>query len=109
MKYLIMVIFTFVILSVMDFGYLLAQDKTPIINKKEVKQNNRIKEGVKTGQLTKGEAKYLHQEQKEIRNSKRTAKQDGKVTKGERKMIRTEQNQANKDIYRLKHNKRVAK
>ena len=109
MKYLILVIFTFGILSAMDSGYLLAQDKTPIINKKEVKQNNRIKEGIKSGQLTKGEAKYLHQEQKEIRNSKRVAKQDGKVTKGERKMIKTEQNQANKDIYRLNHNKRVSK
>ena len=109
MKYLIMVIFTFGILSVMDSGSLLAQDKTPIIHKREVKQNNRIKEGVKTGQLTKGEAKYLQQEQKEIRKSKRVAKQDGKVTKGERRMIKSEQNQANKDIYKLKHNKKVAK
>ena len=105
MKYLIMVIITIGVLTVITS----AQDKTPIINKREVKQNNRIKEGVKTDQLTKGEAKYLHQEQKEIRNSKRSAKQDGKVTNGERRMIRTEQNKANKDIYRLKHNKRVAK
>ena len=109
MKHLIMVILTFGILMVMDSGSLLAQDKTPRINKREVKQNNRIKEGVKTGQLTKGEAKYLHQEQKEIRNSKRVAKQDGKVTKGERTMIKSEQNKANRDIYRLNHNKRVAK
>ena len=104
MKYLILVIISIGVLSVISS----AQDKTPIINKREAKQNNRIKEGVKTGQLTKGEAKYLHQEQKEIRNSKRSAKKDGKVTKGERKMIKSEQNKANKDIYRLKHNNRVA-
>ena len=105
MKYLILVIITLGVLSVVTS----AQEKTPVINKREVKQNQRIREGVKTGQLTKREAKYLHQEQKEIRNSKRSAKQDGKVTKGERKMIKAEQNQANKDIYRLKHNKRTAK
>jgi len=86
-----------------------AQDKTPIIKKREIKQEKRIKEGVRTGELTKGEAKYLHQEQKEIRNSKRIAREDGKVTKGEREMIKSEQNKANKDIYRLKHNKKVAK
>jgi hypothetical protein len=103
MKYLILVIIAMGILSVETS----AQDKTPVINKREVKQNQRIKEGVKTGQLTKGEAKYLHKEQKEIRSSKRSAKSDGKVSKGERKMIRSEQNQANKDIYKLKHNKKV--
>src|ERR1035441_10825939 len=84
MKYLILIIIAFGVLSVVTS----AQDKTPEINKREVKQNKRIKEGVKTGQLTKGEAKYLHQEQKQIRNSKRSAKQDGKVTKGDRKSTR---------------------
>jgi len=105
MKYLILVIIALGVLSTVTS----AQEKTPIINKREVRQEKRIKEGVKTGQLTKGEAKYLQQEQKEIRKSKRVAKQDGKVTKGERRMIKSEQNQANKDIYKLKHNKKVAK
>jgi hypothetical protein len=57
MKYLILVIIALGVLSAETS----AQDKTPIINKKEVKQEKRIKEGVKTGQLTKGDAKYIQQ------------------------------------------------
>jgi hypothetical protein len=108
MRFFISIFLAFAILS-FALPSASAQDKTPVINKRQVRQKERIKEGVKSGQLTKGEAKYLKQEQKEIRASKRAAKADGRVSNGERKMIKAEQNKASSDIYNLKHNKKVKK
>lgn len=78
--------------------------KTPRITKRQVNQQARTKQGVKTGALTKGETLRLEKEQAKIQKDKGKAKSDGKVTPKERLMIRREQNKANRDIYRLKHN-----
>jgi len=83
-----------------------AQDgtKTPIVNERQKLQHERIKEGVKSGELTKGEARKLHSEEKSIKAEKQMAKADGKVTPAERAKLRKDQNKASKDIYKLKHN-----
>ena len=78
--------------------------KTPKIHERQKHQHNRIKEGVKSGELTKGEARKLHSEEKTINAEKQMAKEDGKVTPAERAKLRKDQNKASKDIYRLKHN-----
>jgi hypothetical protein len=80
--------------------------KTPVITKRQVNQRARIRQGVKSGELTKGETAKLRQEQRDIRADKKMAKSDGKVTPAERRHITKEQNKASKDIYRLKHNAR---
>jgi hypothetical protein len=95
-----------VIIAMMFTGLLFAQTETPQINKTQKKQVARIHQGVKSGELTKAEAKKLITEEKIIRKEKIHAKADGAVTKGERKHIRHQQNKINKDIYRLKHNER---
>ena len=69
-------------------------------------QHNRIKQGVRSGELTKAEAANLRNGQKEIRQDVKEAKADGNVTKGERKEIRKDQNQESRKIFRKKHNKR---
>ena len=69
-------------------------------------QHNRIKQGVRSGELTKAEATNLRNGQKEIRQDVKEAKADGTVTKGERKEIRKDQNQESRKIFRKKHNKR---
>jgi hypothetical protein len=81
-----------------------AGTKTPIVHERQKLQHQRIKQGIKSGELTKGEAAKLHGEEKAIQAEKRMAKADGKVTKAERAKLRKDQNKASRDIYKLKHN-----
>jgi hypothetical protein len=83
--------------------------KTPRITKRQINQQARIKQGVKSGELTKGETVRLEKEQAKIQRDKKAAKADGRVTPRERQKIRAEQNKASRDIKRLKHNDRVQK
>lgn len=81
--------------------------KTPVINQRQANQHARIRQGVKSGELTHAEASKLRSEQRDIKADKQAAKADGKVTPAERRQIRQDQNKANRDIYRLKHNNRT--
>lgn len=80
--------------------------KTPVIKERQMNQKARIRQGVRSGELTKGEARNLRQEQRTIQAEKKMAKADGKVTPAERAKIRQDQNKASRDIYRAKHNGR---
>lgn len=79
---------------------------TPRISQRQKNQRARIREGVASGELTKGEAKELRKDQKEIQAEKKAAKADGVVTKSERKEIRKDQKRASKDIYKEKHDRK---
>jgi hypothetical protein len=81
-----------------------AGTKTPIVKERQKIQHHRIKEGVKSGELTKKETAKLKTEEKEIKAEKQMAKADGKVTKEERAKLRHDQNKASKDIHKMKHN-----
>ena len=71
---------------------------------RKAKQHKRIKQGVKSGELTKEEAKELRQEQKAIREkTKELKKNDGKLDKAERKQIHDMRNEASKNIKEQKH------
>lgn len=69
-------------------------------------QHHRIKDGVKSGELTRAEAANLRKDQKEIRTEVKDAKADGLVTPVERKEIRQDKRKASREIYRKKHNNR---
>src|SRR5437868_1038422 len=69
-------------------------------------QHGRIRQGVKSGELTRAEAKDLREDQKDLHQDIKLAKSDGKVTPGERRMIRKEENKDSREIYRKKHNRR---
>lgn len=81
---------------------------TPNINKREVRQRHRIKDGVKDGELTKGEAAKLVKGEKQIQADKKQAKSDGTVTKQERLKLQKEENQESRKINRMKHNDRTS-
>ncbi len=66
-------------------------------------QHQRIKEGVRSGELTRTEAVNLRTDQKEIRQE---ARADGVVTPAERKEVRQDQRQESRKIFRKKHNNR---
>jgi uncharacterized membrane protein YebE (DUF533 family) len=78
-------------------------NNTPGINQRQHNQQKRTKQGVKSGELTRREARKVKAEQAAIQAEKRVAKADGVVTKRERRAIQRDQNKASKDIYRQKH------
>lgn len=81
--------------------------KTPGIDAREKAQKERIKEGIKSGELTRREVRRLAAEQKKIWVDE--AKSDGKVTKRERAKLGKELNKASRDIARQKHDRQKRK
>ena len=76
---------------------------TPMIDKHEASQDQRIKQGKQSGELTHHEARRLKGEQKAVDRAQTKAAADGTVTSHERQHIRKMQNKAGKDISRQKH------
>lgn len=72
-------------------------------------QRQRIRQGVRSGDLTKAETVNLAKDQREFHQYKREAKADGVVTGAERKSLRKEKRQDSRKIYRKKHNYRERK
>lgn len=73
---------------------------------RQKRQHQRIKQGVKSGELTRAEAVNLRNGQQEIRQEKQEARADGVVTPVERKDIRQDQRKESRKIFRKKHNNR---
>lgn len=69
-------------------------------------EQHRIRQGVRSGELTRRETKTLAGQQKDIREDRKEAKADGVVTGAERKEIKQDKRQASRSIYRKKHNRR---
>lgn len=81
-------------------------NRTPGVNKRQVNQRQRINQGVRSGEITRGEYRRIQNQQQDVRQEKREAKADGVVTRRERAEIHQEQNQSSRKIYRAKHNRR---
>ncbi|HUI09193.1 MAG TPA: hypothetical protein VL221_02635 [Bacteroidota bacterium] len=96
-------------LIVLAAAFASAQTATPRVARRQLKQQARIEQGVKSGELTARETKHLELQQAKIQADKRKAKSDGVVTPAERAKLAREQNRASRTIYRLKHNDREAK
>ena len=75
----------------------------PRVNHRQHNQHARIAQGVKSGELTKAEAKDLRSDQQEIRTEEKAFKSDGKLTKDERQELHQDQNATSKEIYAEKH------
>jgi hypothetical protein len=88
---------------------LFGQSKTPAVDRRERNQQERIKQGVQSGELTKGETRRLEAQQGKIKADEMVAKSDGKVTGAERRHLKREQNRASRNIFRKKHNGPVRK
>jgi MFS superfamily sulfate permease-like transporter len=104
-------ILTAISISIVLSAAAFAQDgtKTSGARKRQVNQQHRIRQGVRSGELTRGETKKLENEQRDIHQDKKEARADGTVTVEERKDIKKDQNQASRHIYRAKHNRRDRK
>jgi hypothetical protein len=76
---------------------------TPAIDKHQASQEQRIKQGRQSGELTHHEANKLKSEQKGVDRAKTKAAADGTVTADERAAIRKKQDKAGADINKQKH------
>lgn len=94
----------------------LAQTTTPTpgkndynINQRKVDQQQRIGNGVKSGQLTAGETSRLEHQEAGVNREERgmRAQDNGHLTKQDRRTIHHQQNQESRRIYRDKHNAKV--
>jgi metal-dependent amidase/aminoacylase/carboxypeptidase family protein len=78
------------------------------IRKRKENQQDRIAQGVKSGQLTAGETANLERKEtklnREIRHDRK--QNGGNLTNKEKHQINRQQNQLSKQIYRDKHNGR---
>lgn len=76
------------------------------INARKENQQDRIAQGVKSGQLTAGETARLESREAHINRQEARMKADngGRLTAADRAKINREQNQTSRAIYRDKHN-----
>ena len=79
------------------------KNRDPRVNQHQSNQRDRIAQGVRSGELTRGETRQLAQEQRAIRQKERLYKSDGVLTRDERKDLHLDQKAASKDIYNEKH------
>jgi hypothetical protein len=79
------------------------------INQRKSDQQDRIANGVKSGQLTAGETARLEHQEAGINKEERgmRAQDNGHLTKQDRSTIHSQQNQESRRIYRDKHNSKV--
>lgn len=63
----------------------------------------RIRQGVRTGELTRPETARVRAQQADANQARRAARADGIVTATERREIRREEKQADRVLYRQKH------
>lgn len=78
------------------------------INQRKENQQDRIAQGVKSGQLTAGETSHLEKQESAINKEEHNmrAQDNGHLTKQDRKTLHRQQNQESRRIYRDKHNAR---
>jgi hypothetical protein len=79
------------------------------INQRKENQQDRIANGIQSGQLTAGETKHLETKESEINHEERDMRKldDGHLTGADRATLHQQQNAVSKDIYKDKHNARV--
>jgi hypothetical protein len=76
------------------------------VGQRRENQQDRIAQGIKSGQLTPGETAKLEKQQQGINKQVAGDRKanGGSLTASEKKQINKEQNQASRNIYRKKHN-----
>jgi hypothetical protein len=76
---------------------------TPGLNQREHHQTQRIRQGVKSGELTRPETRRLVRGEARLHRNEARAKSDGVVTGRERARLQHEANVESNRIYRQKH------
>ncbi|RMG75348.1 MAG: hypothetical protein D6710_00175 [Nitrospirae bacterium] len=94
-----------VMLSALTTNAIAGTTTDPGIKKRMRHQEQRIKQGIRTGSLTWTEALRLERELSMIRCEERRFKSDGVLTKKERKKLHHDLNRSSRHIFREKHDR----
>jgi len=95
------------LLTATAFGDSTTPTKNPHpIQHRKHNQQARIHEGMKSGELTKGEAKHLEKQEHALNKEEREMRKEngGKLTAADRAKLNRQQNHLSKEIYKDKHN-----
>ncbi len=106
--------FTTIALAIAFSGALFAQTATSAadpklnIHQRKENQQDRIAQGVKSGQLTAGETSNLEKKESKLNKEEKDMREDdhGKLTKADRRKLNRQQNRLSRRIYKDKHNGR---
>ena len=99
-------VLTILFLLGISSGISISQTRTPDLDRRERNQRARIRDGVKSGELTRPEARRLAVRDRKFRAHKMMAKADWRVTRGERRHLKRELRRNGRHLHRLKHNHR---
>jgi len=80
-----------------------AGTRDPGVNARQHNQHDRIAQGVRSGSLTRDEARGLFADERSIRQEERKYKSDGMLTRAERKDLHQDLNAASRNTYSEKH------
>jgi len=78
------------------------------VNDRLENQHERVRAGVRDGELTRREARRIHREDRAIRGEERAmaAEHHGHITRGEERRLDRQENRVSRQIYRERHDGR---
>lgn len=81
----------------------MAGTRDPGVNNRQVRQSDRIEQGVTSGELNRREARRLHRKERVIREKEDLYKADGNLSRAERRDLHRDLNALSRDIKHEKH------
>jgi hypothetical protein len=91
------------LLATISSTAVIAGTATPRLDRREHHQADRIRQGVRSGELTRPETRRLIAGEARLRRNEAAAKEDGDVTRVERARLQAEADRMSARIYRQKH------
>lgn len=100
---------TLIAAAALGLAALTAMPAAAQVNGREIRQDRRIDQGVRSGELTPREAAHLERQQGRInrQEARMRYRNGGYLRPGQRARLEREQNRASRHIFRAKHNGRV--
>lgn len=94
--------------ALMAVGLMAGAAQAQTVDQRHVDQQDRVANGVASGQLTPGETGRVERQQGSIdrQENRMRARDDGHLTAVDRARLQTRENRASRHIYRAKHNGR---
>lgn len=96
------------VLALTMAGLSMAQTATPNLDKREANQQQRIDQGVASGQLNAKETNRLQKREAKLAADEAAAKADGTVTRAERRKLQREATRDSNAIRKQKHDAQTA-
>jgi len=80
-----------------------ARPRDPGVNRRQANQQDRIRQGARSGELTGREVRTLEWKEARVAELERRLKADGTLSPSERAKLQAELDRLSKEIYRQKH------